>query len=193
VSEEFMAPTERELMVGAFLFIFSIWYNIVIRSLNLFFMELLTTTDLIVRMAIAIGLGTIIGLERTLAGKGAGMRTYAMVTLGSSLFILISEIITSTIANASFSNPLLIASSIISGIGFICAGLVIFQTNKITGLTTAAGLWVSSGVGIAVGFGLINLAIIATVAAVLVFTLMWFIETVLLKFSYKRSSVDDDK
>jgi len=156
-------------------------------------MELLTTTDLIVRMAIAIGLGTIIGLERTLAGKGAGMRTYAMVTLGSSLFILISEIITSTIANASFSNPLLIASSIISGIGFICAGLVIFQTNKITGLTTAAGLWVSSGVGIAVGFGLINLAIIATVAAVLVFTLMWFIETVLLKFSYKRSSVDDDK
>ncbi len=135
-----------------------------------------------------MGLGTIIGLERTLAGKGAGMRTYAMVTLGSSLFILISEIILSTVSNPSLANPLLIASSIITGIGFIGAGLVIFQSNKIIGLTTAAGLWVSSGVGIACGFGLFTLALIATVAALLVFTLMWFIENILQKFSYKRES-----
>ena len=151
-------------------------------------MELLTTADLIIRIAIAMGLGTIIGLERTLAGKGAGMRTYAMVTLGSSLFILISEIILSTVSNPSLANPLLIASSIITGIGFIGAGLVIFQSNKIIGLTTAAGLWVSSGVGIACGFGLFTLALIATVAALLVFTLMWFIENILQKFSYKRES-----
>ena len=148
----------------------------------------LTTADLIIRIAIAMGLGTIIGLERTLAGKGAGMRTYAMVTLGSSLFILISEIILSTVSNPSLANPLLIASSIITGIGFIGAGLVIFQSNKIIGLTTAAGLWVSSGVGIACGFGLFTLALIATVAALLVFTLMWFIENILQKFSYKRES-----
>lgn len=146
----------------------------------------LTTADLIIRIAIAMGLGTIIGLERTLAGKGAGMRTYAMVTLGSSLFILISEIILSTVSNPSLANPLLIASAIITGIGFIGAGLVIFQSNKIIGLTTAAGLWVSSGVGIACGFGLFTLALIATVAALLVFTLMWFIENILQKFSYKR-------
>jgi putative Mg2+ transporter-C (MgtC) family protein len=151
-------------------------------------MELLTTTDLIVRIAIAIGLGTIIGLERTLAGKGAGMRTYAMVTMGSSLFILISEIILATLENPSLANPLLIASAIITGIGFIGAGMILFQENKVKGLTTAAGLWVASGVGIACGFGLFTLAIIATVGSLLVFTLMWFIEKMLLKFSYKRGS-----
>jgi putative Mg2+ transporter-C (MgtC) family protein len=153
----------------------------------------LTTTDLIIRIAIAIGLGTVIGLERTLAGKGAGMRTYAMVTLGSSLFILIAEIISNNVSNPSLANPLLIASAIITGIGFIGAGLVIFQTNKIIGLTTAAGLWVSAGVGIATGFGLFTLAIIATIAALLVFTIMWFLEKMLLKYSYKNGINDEEK
>ena len=73
----------------------------------------------------------------------------------------------------------------------MCAGLVIFQANKITGLTTAAGLWVSAGVGIAVGFGLFNLAIIATMATLLVFTIMWFMEKVLIKYSYKSDNEDD--
>ena len=145
----------------------------------------ITTMDLIIRISVAIGLGTIIGLERTLAGKTAGMRTYAMVTLGSSLFILISEIILSKVPNPSLANPLLIASAIITGIGFIGAGLVIFQSDKITGLTTAAGLWVSAGVGIAVGFGLFSLATIATIAALIVFTIMWFIENRLKRYSYK--------
>jgi len=151
----------------------------------------LTTIELITRIAVAIGLGTIIGLERTLAGKTAGMRTYAMVALGSSLFILISEIILSTFENPSLSNPLLITSAIITGIGFIGAGLVIFQSDKITGLTTAAGLWVSAGVGIASGFGLFTLANIATIAALLVFTLMWFIENFLKKYSYKSGHIED--
>ena len=105
----------------------------------------LTTIDLITRIAVAIGLGTAIGLERTLAGKTAGMRTYGMVSLGSSLFILISEIVLKTFSNPVLANPLLVASSIITGIGFIGAGLIFFQSNKITGLTTAAGLWVSAG------------------------------------------------
>src|ERR1035437_1103250 len=120
----------------------------------------LTTIDLITRIAVAIGLGTAIGLERTLAGKTAGMRTYGMVSLGSSLFILISEIVLKTFSNPVLANPLLVASSIITGIGFIGAGLIFFQSNKITGLTTAAGLWVSAGVGMASGFGLFALAII---------------------------------
>jgi putative Mg2+ transporter-C (MgtC) family protein len=144
----------------------------------------LTTVDIIARIAMAIGLGTVIGLERTLAGKVAGMRTYAMVALGSSLFILISEIELSTLSNPSVANPLLIASAIITGIGFICAGLFIFQKNKITGLTTAAGIWVSAGVGMASGFGLFDLATIATIATLLVFTLMWFLEDALKKHAY---------
>ena len=146
----------------------------------------LTTIDLIIRIAVALGFGTLIGLERTLAGKTAGMRTYAMASLGSCLFILISEIVLSTLSNPELANPLLVASSIITGIGFIGAGLVIFQSDKIMGLTTAAGLWVSAGVGIASGFGLFSLAIIATIAALIVFTLMWFIENFIKKFSYEN-------
>jgi len=147
-------------------------------------MVALTTMDIVIRIGVAVGLGTIIGLERTLAGKVAGMRTYAMVALGSSLFILISEIVLSTFSNPSLANPLIIASAIITGIGFICAGLFIFQKNKITGLTTAAGIWVSAGVGMASGFGLFNLATIATIATLLVLTFMWFLEDALKKHSY---------
>ncbi|MFA5652132.1 MAG: MgtC/SapB family protein [Candidatus Paceibacterota bacterium] len=156
-------------------------------------MELLTTTDLIIRMSIAIGLGTIIGLERTLAGKGAGMRTYAIVSLGASLFILISQIVMLSSINPISINPLFLAASVITGIGFLGAGLILFQSNKITGVTTAAGLWVSAGVGMASGFGLVNLAVIATIATIIVFTIMWFIEKMLLKFSYKSNTEVEGK
>jgi putative Mg2+ transporter-C (MgtC) family protein len=143
----------------------------------------LTTLEIIIRLAVAVGLGALLGLERTLAGKTAGLRTYAMVSLGSGLFVIISQIISSGI-NGSF-DPLRMAAQVIAGIGFIGAGLVIFQDHKITGLTTAAGLWVSAGVGMASGFGLYNVAIVSTVFVMLVFTIMWFLESFLRKFSYK--------
>jgi len=150
-------------------------------------MIVLTTMDLIIRIAVAIGLGTVIGLERTLAGKTAGMRTYAMVSLGSSVFVLISEIIIYPLNNPLIASPLVIPAAIITGIGFIGAGLVFFQSqeHKQIGITTAAGLWVSAGVGISSGFGLFDLALISTIAALLVFTLMWFVEHFLKKYSYK--------
>jgi len=144
----------------------------------------LTTIEIVTRIAIAVGLASLIGLERTLAGKTAGMRTYAMVAIGSSLFVIISQIVhTPSIAT---DNPLALAPAVISGIGFIGAGLVFFQSqeHKLIGLTTAAGLWVSAGIGMASGYGLFDLAVIATVAALLVFTLFWFIESLLKKFSY---------
>ena len=150
-----------------------------------------TMLEIVIRFGVAIGLGALLGLERTLAGKTAGLRTYAMVSLGSSLFILISQIILSNISNPSLGNPLLMASAVVTGIGFIGAGLVIFQDHKITGLTTAAGLWVSAGVGIASGFGLYMVAIIATFFAMLVFTLMWFMESFLKIFSYKNNKDED--
>ena len=143
----------------------------------------LTLTEIIIRISIAVGLGALLGLERTLAGKNAGLRTYAMVSLGSAMFILIAEIISATIPN---SNSLLLGSAVITGIGFIGAGLVLFQDNKVTGLTTAAGLWVSAGIGMASGYGLYNIAIVAFVAALLVFTFFWFIESLLKRLSYNR-------
>jgi putative Mg2+ transporter-C (MgtC) family protein len=144
----------------------------------------LTTIDIITRIAVAIGLGTALGLERTLAGKTAGMRTYSMITLGSSIFIIISEIVIYSLSNPLIASPLMIPAAIITGIGFIGAGLILYQGNKISGLTSAAGLWVASGIGIASGFGFFTLAIIATIGALLIFTLMWFIENILKRYSY---------
>lgn len=150
---------------------------------------MITISGVIVRLAIAVGLGALLGLERTLAGKTAGLRTYAMVSLGSGLFVVISQIVSFNMSG-SF-DPLRMAAQVIAGIGFIGAGLVIFQDHKITGLTTAAGLWVSAGVGMASGFGLYSVAIVATIFVMLVFTIMWFIESFLKRFSYKSGNDED--
>ena len=95
----------------------------------------------ILPMLAAIILGGVLGLERNLAGKTAGMRTYAMVSLGSALFVIISNSVFMTYFKAGVTsiNPLVMASKVIVGIGFIGAGLVFLKDNKITGLTTAAG------------------------------------------------------
>ncbi len=149
----------------------------------------ITTTEIIVRVLVAIGLASVLGLERTFAGKTAGMRTYAMVAIGSSLFALISEYILASGANASATSAVVIPGAVITGIGFIGAGLVLFQPDhhKVAELTTAAGLWVSAGVGMAAGFGFFELALVGTIAALVVFIIFWFIEHQLLKFSHHRN------
>jgi putative Mg2+ transporter-C (MgtC) family protein len=144
----------------------------------------LTLADIIIRIAIAVGLGALLGVERTLAGKTAGVRTYSMVSLGSALFVIISHIFLSNIPNTALANPLLMASAVVTGIGFIGAGLVIFQDHKIVGLTTAAGIWVSAGIGMASGFGMFGLAIVALVFALIIFTILWFVEKLLRKINY---------
>ncbi|MFA5934457.1 MAG: MgtC/SapB family protein [Candidatus Paceibacterota bacterium] len=154
-------------------------------------MIILTTTEIIIRLAVAVGLGALLGLERTLAGKTAGLRTYAMVSLGSGLFVIISQMVALNSGDISSFDPLRMAAQVIAGIGFIGAGLVIFQDHKITGLTTAAGLWVAAGVGMASGFGFYGVAIIATIFVMLVFTVMWFIENMLKRFSYKSEKDED--
>ena len=146
----------------------------------------ITTTDIISRIAMAILLGSIVGLERTFSGKPAGMRTYSMVALGSAIFVIIADIVLAQVGNASVVNPLVLAAAVVSGIGFIGAGLLISHNDKIIGLTTAAGLWVSSGIGMAAGFGFFMLAIISTVAALVIFIVLWFLETNLLKLSHHR-------
>ncbi len=158
-------------------------------------MTILTTAEIITRIAIAVGLGAILGLERTFAGKRAGMRTYAMVALGAAVFIIIAQNVIAGLASAVGANPLGVAGAIISGIGFIGAGLLIFHDNKVTGLTTAAGLWVSSAVGMASGFGFFSLATMTTVAALMVFTMFWFIEHGFLKFTSRKNSdyTDEDE
>jgi putative Mg2+ transporter-C (MgtC) family protein len=125
----------------------------------------------------AVILGAILGIERNLAGKMAGMRTYALVSLGSALFVTISQMVIAISGEyAAGLDPLRMASQIIVGIGFIGAGLVVLRGSQLTGITTAAGVWVSAGVGMACGFGLYPIALFATGLTLFVFTVLWIIE-----------------
>ena len=111
--------------------------------------------DMVVKLIVALALGLIVGIEREFVGKEAGTKTYSLVTLGAALFTILSF-------DPNFPDPSRIIAQIITGIGFIGAGLIIFHENKIHGLTTAAGLWTMAGVGVAAGMGYYFLAVVST-------------------------------
>lgn len=135
--------------------------------------------DVFVRLALSVVLGMLLGIERIRAGKTAGLRTFSLVTLGSTLFIVISE---QVIARYGYEiDPLRVASSLVAAVGFIGAGMIIFRENHIANLTTAAGIWLASAIGVAVGFGLFVEAIATTVFVIVTFTFMWNIESFLKK------------
>ncbi|MDO8742481.1 MAG: MgtC/SapB family protein [bacterium] len=129
----------------------------------------------LVYLIIALLLGSALGLERTLAHKTAGVRTYGLVSMGSCLFILIARYVIPTVENFAY-DPLRMAAGIVMGVGFLCGGVIIFKDSTLVGLTTAAGLWVAAGIGMAVGYGLLALSLFATLATLVVFTFFWFIE-----------------
>ena len=131
--------------------------------------------DPFLSLLIALLLGSLLGFERTLAHKTAGTRTYALVSMGACLFILISRLVIPTIEGLAF-DPLRMAAAVVMGIGFLCGGVIVFKDSTLQGLTTAAGLWVAAGIGLAVGYGLNELALAATLATLIVFTVFWFIE-----------------
>jgi putative Mg2+ transporter-C (MgtC) family protein len=123
----------------------------------------------------ALLLGVLVGLERTLAGKEAGMRTFGLVSVGACLFVLVGEMVAVTYADTINVDPTRMASSIVTGIGFIGAGLIIFQ-HELRGLTTAAALWVAAAIGTAVGFSLYALAFFTTFLTLFVTVGLWFVE-----------------
>lgn len=117
--------------------------------------------------------GLAIGWERESAGKAAGIRTFAIVCLGSTLFTLIAREL-----NAPDSMPRIVGQ-IISGIGFIGAGAVFRENEKISGLTTAAGIWVSSAIGIIFGLGYLPFGILISIFVVFLFRLQKHAESLL--------------
>jgi len=132
--------------------------------------------DIIIKLLVAVLLGSLVGLERLIAGKQAGMRTYSLVSLGSCLFVLVSEMMSPVFSAFPGFNPAMIASQIIAGVGFLGAGMIIFQGRSVHGLTTAAGFWLTAGLGMAVGFGLYIPAIISTILALFIFSGLWWVE-----------------
>lgn len=138
---------------------------------------------IILRLVMALILGALIGAERVLVHKEAGMKTHALVSMGAALFVIVSEIMAQKYFGDYNFDPSRIASQIVVGIGFLGAGSIIFQGNKLTGLTTASGLWITAGIGMAAGFGLLSLATISTILVLLVFLFMNLIERPIRKIS----------
>lgn len=125
---------------------------------------------LILRLFCAGLFGGIIGLEREIRAKEAGLRTHFIVALGSALFMIISQYA----FDGQQHDAARVAAQVVSGIGFIGAGVIIFQKNAVRGVTTAAGLWVAAAIGLATGAGMYAVAIAATLLTVICLEAMNF-------------------
>ena len=127
------------------------------------------TGQYILHIVVAALLGGAIGFEREYRSKEAGFRTHFLVGLGSALFMVLSlyGFDAFTGIPGIQRDPSRIAAQVVSGIGFIGAGTIIFQKNVVKGLTTAAGLWVTSAIGMTAGIGMYGLACAATALVLL--------------------------
>lgn len=129
------------------------------------------------KLALATLLGAVMGAERSvIARQQAGMRTYALVALGSCAFVVAGLYIDATHLGMANFDPARVAAAIVQGVGFIGAGLIFMRGESVHGITTAAGLWVSAAVGVLVAFGMYAVAIFASALTLAVFFVLWFVE-----------------
>lgn len=128
------------------------------------------------QLLLAVFLGILIGTERVAAGKKAGIRTFALVAMGSCLLIISGTQVDLRYLGVVNFDPMRVTAAIIQGIGFLGAGLIILRGGALQGLTTAAGLWVAAGVGIAIGFKMYALALFTAFLTLVIFTVVWRFE-----------------
>lgn len=123
---------------------------------------------ILIRVIAAVLLGAVLGIEREKAGKPAGLRTHMIVSLGTAVVVLAC-----TEVNMGLDGLSRVIQGVVTGIGFIGAGTILKlnEQREIQGLTTAAGLWITAAIGVAVGLGALGLAVIGTVFTLLVLVL----------------------
>lgn len=150
----------------------------------------ITDTELILRLSAAALFGLMVGIERSRVGKRAGMRTYGLVALGAALFSVLSIAVTQQYASVYPADLLRVASQIVVGIGFLGAGVIFVERQVLTGLTTAAGMWVVAAIGTACGFGLYVIAAYVTFLTLFIFEGLWYIEN---RFVRKAKSSNESE
>jgi putative Mg2+ transporter-C (MgtC) family protein len=149
---------------------------------------------LLFRIFVAAALGGVLGLERDIHGRGAGLRTHLLVSAGAALFMILSTHIAAfgipTSSNFSMvSDPGRIAAQIVTGIGFIGAGVIIREGFTIRGLTTAACLWIAAAIGMASGAGLYLIAVVTTLLSLFSLVLLRGLESLYRKDVYRDLEV----
>lgn len=151
---------------------------------------MLTEWELIRRLILAAIIGGLIGIEREVNNRPAGLRTHILVTLGSTLIMIVSIDSLGIIGKGvQFSDPYRLAAQVVSGIGFLGAGTIMRTGNSINGLTTAASLWVSAGIGLAIGSGYYIGAIVTAIIVLLTLMSLGFFEKRVLRRKYKTIEV----
>lgn len=143
-------------------------------------MNLNLDLEIAIRLLISFGVGAAIGLEREYRSKAAGLRTMIMICLGSTIFTEISI----TLGGA---NPDRIAASIVSGVGFLGAGVIFKDGLTVTGITTATTIWISAALGTAVGAGEYFIAIVGSGVVLIVLTVMEKLQHVVERFHQSRT------
>ena len=150
--------------------------------------------DFALRLFVAGAMGVLIGLEREYRAKEAGYRTHFLVALGSALMMIVSQYGFTEVLKTDLIrvDPSRIAAQVVSGIGFIGAGTIILQKQIVRGWTTAAGIWATSGIGLAVGAGMYAIGIAATLLVLLgLETLSYFFKSIGLRNMMIDFSTDD--
>jgi putative Mg2+ transporter-C (MgtC) family protein len=135
------------------------------------------TSVMLLKLTVATALGALIGTERAiLARQSAGMRTFGLVGLGACLVVVISNYLNASYLGIAAIQPLQLAAAVVTGIGFLGGGLIIFHKESLHGVTTAASLWFTAALGMAVGFGMYAVAIYSMLLALIILTGMWYLE-----------------
>ena len=152
-----------------------------------------TYIDMTARLLLALFLGGAIGIEREYRAKEAGFRTHFLVALGSALFCVVSQYG----FGVDLKDSSRVAAQVVSGIGFLGAGTIIFQKNVVRGLTTAAGLWVTAAIGLACGTGMFVAAVITTAMVLLGLEVLNFwipqLGAITIELSFSAPSLDSVK
>ncbi len=149
---------------------------------------------LMMRLVLAAFLGAMIGLERDIHGRAAGLRTHLLVSTGSALFMVISESL--AVSYPGFetgtrgADPARIAAQVVSGIGFLGAGAIIKEGLSVRGLTTASCLWIVAAIGLATGAGLYSLAIATTALSLVALVGLTYFERSYRKDSYREITIE---
>ncbi len=151
--------------------------------------------SLLGRILLSALLGGLLGFERDVHGRGAGLRTHLLVSMGACVFMVLSTHVESfgvAIGSPGFSrvtDPARIAAQVVTGIGFLGAGVIIKEGLSIRGLTTAACLWVAAAIGMASGVGFFAIAVATTVVALLSLTFLRYFENLYRKDVYRDLAV----
>lgn len=135
------------------------------------FLTILDNLEFLIRIVVAAALGALVGLERTRRQKEAGIRTHCIIACSAAVFMILSKyafLDAGTILGAKEADPARIAAQVVSGISFLGAGVIFKNGNTIKGLTTAAGMWATAAIGMAIGAGMYWVGVFETIALMLI-------------------------